>query len=142
MVRIFYLLALTGIIALTACSTTKKTSQSEGPVGMKQKQFNNEQIEADALALADITCQWELAKYYSDLQEHNNKLKSEEKNLRKMKSAFEEKMKIRYMQIDNLKKKFNKELEKAHKRLDACGKLDVIREMQKELEMKKQEGEQ
>ena len=100
---------------------------------MKQKHFSSEQIQADALASAEINCQWEVAKYNASLQENNRRLQEKEKSLYELKFAFDQKMKVRYRQIKDLEKKFNKALEKAHKQLTACEQLDVIREMEKEL---------
>jgi len=130
MKKIILLYSLAGIIALASCSTSGKTATDSGLNGLQQKQFSSEQIEIDALAMADINCQWEVAKYNAALQENNSKLQKQEKKLRELKFQMEQKMKIRYMQIENLEKKFNKALEKAHKQLSACAKLDDIREME------------
>ncbi|MCF6171713.1 MAG: hypothetical protein L3J66_12110 [Bacteroidales bacterium] len=132
MKNLFYLFAFVGFAQLISCSATKKTAPSEGPIGMTQKHFSNEQIQADALALANINCEWGLAKYYAGLQENNNKLQREEKALLELKTSFDQKMKIRYMQIDELEKKFTKALEKAQKRLSACQKLEEVRKMEEE----------
>ncbi|RLD41546.1 MAG: hypothetical protein DRJ05_19000 [Bacteroidetes bacterium] len=132
MKRIFYLLAFAVFIQFVSCSTSGKTTQEEGPAGIKQKHFSIEQIEADALAMADVNCQWEIAKYDAALQENNWKLKEKEKSLYKLKFDLEEKIKIRYLQIEDLKKKFNKALERANKQLTACDRMNEIREMEKE----------
>ncbi len=141
MKNIFFLLAIAGLFHLVSCSTSGKTTKDEGPAGMKQKQFSSEQIQADALAMADVSCEWEVAKYHAALQENNRKLKQEEKRLYELKFALEQKMNIRYMQIEDLKKKFNKELAKARKQLTACGEWDVIQEMEEEREKAKKERE-
>lgn len=140
MKNIYFLLALAGFIHLVSCSTTEKTAQDESSSGMKQKHFSEEQIDADALAMADITCQWEVAKYKAGMEENNTKLEKNEKSLYQLKSAFEQKMKIRYLQIEDLEKKYTKALEKASKQLSSCEQMEVIRKMQKELEKKKTEG--
>jgi len=132
MKNIFYLLAFAGIIHLASCSTAVKTSSDEGAAGMKQKQFSSEQIQADALAMADVNCQWEVAKYKASLQENNTKLQKKEKELKELKFTFEQKMKVRYMQIEDLKKKYTKALVKAQKQLSSCGKRDDIRTMEEE----------
>jgi len=141
MKNIFFLLALGGIIQLISCSTTEKAGKSNEPLGMKQKHYSSEQIQADALALADIRCRWEVAQYNASLQENKRKLKEEEQSLYELKFVFEQKMKIRYLQIEDLKKKFNKALDKAHKQLGVCRKLDVIHEMQAEQEKTKEENQ-
>jgi len=139
MKKIFYLLAIAGIIHLVSCSTTGKTTNDENTSGMKQKNFSNEQIQADALATANINCQWEVAKYNASLQENNRKLNEKEKSLYKLKFAFDQKMKIRYLQIEDLTKKYNKALEKAKKQLSACVKLKEIRKMEEEQAKEKAE---
>lgn len=141
MKNIFFLLAFAGFIHLVSCSTTEKTAQEESSSGMEQKHFSEEQIDADALAMADITCQWEVAKYNAGLKENNTKLEKDEKSLYQLKSALEQKMKIRYLQIEELEKKYTKALEKASKQLSSCEQMEGIRKMQKELEKKKAEGE-
>ena len=126
---------------MISCSTTEKAVQEESSSGMKQKHFSEEQIEADALAMADVTCQWEVAKYKAGLEENNTKLEKKEKSLYQLKFAFEQKMKIRYLQIEDLEKKYTKALEKASKQLSSCDQMEVIQKMQEELEKKKVEGE-
>jgi hypothetical protein len=132
MKNIFFLLAVAGMIHLASCSTSGKTSKDEGSTVIKQKHFDKEQIEADALAMADISCQWEVAKYNASLQQNNRKLKEKEASLYELKFKLEQKMKIRYLQIEDLKKKYNKALEKAHKQLSACERMDIIRAMEAE----------
>jgi hypothetical protein len=141
MKNIFYLLVLAGFTQLISCSSSDKLTQTNGQTEIKQKHYSNEQIEADAVAYADISCRWEVAKYNASLQENNRRLQEEEKSLYELKFAFDQKMKIRYLQIEDLKKKFNKALEKAHKQLSACEKLDVIREMEAEKEKTKEENQ-
>jgi hypothetical protein len=141
MKRIFYLIAFAGIIQLAACSSSGKTAKDESQTGLQQKHFSNDQIQADALALADIRCRWEVAQYNASLQENNWKLQQEEKSLSELKFIFEQKMKIRYLQIEDLSKKFNNALGKAHKKLSTCKKLDVIREMEAEREKAKEENQ-
>ena len=132
MKNIFYFLALAGIIHLASCSTTGKTNENESAGGIKQKQFSSEQIDADALAMTDVNCQWEVAKYDASLQENNTKLQNKEKSLYELKFSLEQKMKIRYLQIEELEKKYNKALEKATKQLSSCQKLSDIRTMEEE----------
>ena len=132
MKNIFFLLAMAGMIYMTSCSTSGKTSTDGGANVIKQKQFNKEQIEADAMAMADINCRWEVAKYDASLQENNRKLKEKEASLYQLKFKLEQKMKVRYLQIEDLKKKYNKALEKAHKQLSACERVDMIRAMEAE----------
>ena len=141
MKNIFYLLAIVGIIQLASCSTAVKTSSDEGVTEMKQKEFSKEQIQADALAMADVTCQWEVAKYKASLQENNTKLQKKEKSLAELKVTFEQKMNVRYLQIESLKKKYNKALADAQKQLSSCGKLDDIRKMEEEREKAKLKAE-
>ena len=141
MKNIFYFLVFAGIIHLTSCSTAGKTSKDDDSSGMKQKQFSSEQIHTDALAMTDVNCQWEVAKYKASLQENNTKLQKKEKELKELKFTFEQKMKVRYMQIEDLKKKYNKALAKAQKQLSSCGKRDDIRKMEEERTKAKEKAE-
>lgn len=141
MKKTYFLLLVVGILFLGGCAPSSKTTQAEDSMGMYQKQFSEEQIEADALALAEIRCSSEVAVYNASLQQGKRKLQLEAEKQSKLKAAFEEKMKIRYLQIEELSKKFNKELEKAQKQLSACKALDDIHTMQAEMEKTKGENQ-
>jgi hypothetical protein len=117
-----FFVLLFGLHEVQAQSTKKKSQHAE------------ELLQADAYALAYITCKYELARYKSEQDATNNTLKKELKRINGLYKQFTLRSEIKLRQKPELDAKFNRYVKSGRKELSVCIKyqniLDALEEMQ------------
>jgi len=135
----FNYLSLIFLITTLSIFSIKLFSQSSDP--------ENEKIKADALAMAYVTCDYDLAKYYYTLDKDNIEKKREFQQTVILKGQLSVGMELKYRNDPQLKLKYQREIEPAKKKLTKCIKYQSImdspikinEEKQKEKEKEKED---
>lgn len=87
---------------------------------------DEEKIKADALAMAYVTCDFDLTRYYFLLDKKNNKLWQELQQTNLIKGRLSVDLEIKYSDDERLKLKYTRAIESAKKRLSKCIKYQSI----------------
>jgi hypothetical protein len=124
-----YLFVIFFIAAMISYSRTA-SAQSSNP--------EDEKIKSDALAMAYITCDYDLTKYYFNLNKDNDKLRRDLQQATLLKGLLTISMEIKYRDDERLKLKYQREIEPAKKKLGKCIKYQGILDSQAKIEKEKE----
>lgn len=98
---------------------------------------DEERLKADALALAQVNCDHALTYYYYKLDPENKTLTAEVRELTRFNSQMSLNLMGKYSKSDDDKKKFDREISSAKKKLSKCIKYQNILDANAELEKQK-----
>jgi hypothetical protein len=125
----FKYLSLLGTALFLIALTSKAEAQGDP---------EDEYIKADALAMAYITCDQALAKYYYNLDPKNTSLAQDLRELSLVKGQMTINMEIKYRDDERLKQKYEREIEPAKKKLGKCIKYKSIMESNEKSDKEKE----
>jgi hypothetical protein len=106
--------------------------------GKKKTQHEEERLQADAYALAYITCKYELTKYKSEQDDANTTLKKELKMVNGLYKQFSLRSDLKLKQKPELYSKFNRYVKSGWKELSVCIKYQNLLDSLEEMENKSQ----
>lgn len=98
---------------------------------------DDEILKADALALAQVNCDHSLTYYYYKLDPENKTLTAEVRELTRLNKQMSLNLMGKYSKSDDDKKKFEREISSAKKKLSKCIKYQNILDANAELEKQK-----